>query len=45
MNFYNVARPLYLEIKPLSIGLGTGLLHVKDGMSCGHDEVPDNAIL
>ena len=45
MKFYDVARPLYLETNASSISIGTGLLQVKDGMNCWHDEVLDNAIL
>ena len=45
MKFYDLARPLYLETDASIISLGTGLLQLKDGMSCGHDEVPDNAVL
>ena len=45
MKFYDVARPLFLETDASGIGFGAGLLQVRDGMNCGHDEVPDNAIL
>ena len=45
MKFYNVLRPLYLEIDASGIGLGTGFLQVKDGMNCGHNEIPGNAKL
>ena len=43
--FYDVARSLYLETDASSISLEAGLLQVKDGMNCGHNEKPDNAIL
>ena len=45
MKFYDVARPLYLEIDTLGIGLGARLLQARDGMNCGHDKIPDNALL
>ena len=45
MIFHNVSRPLYLETDALGVNLGTTLLKVKDGMNCGHDEVPDNTTL
>ena len=45
MKFYDAARPLYLENNAFGIGLGAGLLLVRNGMNCGHDEIPDNAVL
>ena len=33
MKFYDAARPLYLENDASSIGLGAGLLQVRDGMN------------
>ena len=45
MKFYDVARSLYLETDTSGIGLGAGLLQVRDGMNSGHDKVPDNVIL
>ena len=44
MNFYDVARHLYLETNASGIGLETRLLHVMDDRNCGCDEIPDNAI-
>ena len=38
-------RPLYLKIVVSGVGLGAGLLYVKEEMNCGHDEVPDNVTL
>ena len=35
----------YTSIDKSGIGLGAGLLQVRDGMNCWHDETPDNAIL
>ena len=45
LKFYDVARPLYLETYVSSFSLLAGLLQVRDDMNCGHDEIPDNAIL
>ena len=45
MKFYGVARHLYLETDASGISLGAGLLQVRDGINCGHDEIPDNTIL
>ena len=45
MTFYDATRPLYLETKASINSLGTGLLQVRDGMNCSHDEVSNNAIL
>ena len=39
MKFYDVLKSLYLKMDRV------GLLQVRGGMNCGHDEVPDNAIL
>ena len=43
--FYDASRPLYMETDVLGVNLGVRLLQVRDGMNCGHDEVPDNATL
>ena len=45
VEFYDTARPLYLEIDASGVSLGARLLKVRDGMNYGHDEVPDNATL
>ena len=45
MKFYNAARSLYLETDTSRIGIGAGLLLVRDGMNCRFDKIPDNAIL
>ena len=45
MKCYNASRPWYLETDALGVSLGARLLHVRDGMNSGHDEVQDNAIL
>ena len=36
---------LYLKGDASGVSLGARLLQVRDGMNCGHDEVPNNAIL
>ena len=43
--FYNETRPLYLEVGACGVGLGPGLLHMKDGMNCAQDEVADNTTM
>ena len=43
--FYDASRPLYLEIDASGLSFGAGLLQVREGMNCGHDEVPDNLTL
>ena len=45
MKYYNVRKPLNLEMDTSGVGLGTTLLHVRDDLSCRYDEVPDNAML
>ena len=45
MKFYDVAKPLYLEMDISSVSLGARSLQVRVGMNCRHDEVPDNATL
>ena len=45
MKVYNMSRPLYLEIDAAGVGLGAELLQLRDGMNCGHDEVPDSVTL
>ena len=45
MKFYDTSRPLYLGTDASGIGLGVRLLQVRDGMNCGHEKVPDNAVL
>ena len=45
MKFDDASRPLYLETDASGADLGAGLLQVKEGMNCWHDEVPDNATL
>ena len=36
---------IYLEMDASGIGLGAGLLHMIEGMNCGHDEGPHNVTL
>ena len=45
VNFYDEARLLCLETDALGIGLGAGLLQVRNGMNCRCDKVPGNATL
>ena len=44
-NFIQKLDPLYLETDTSGICLGAKLLQVREGMNCGHDKIPDNAIL
>ena len=44
MKFLDVVRALYLETDLSGIEPEAALLQVRDGMSCGCDEVLDNAI-
>ena len=45
MKFYDALKPLYLKKDVSGIDLGAGLLQVRQGMNCGHDEVPKNVTL
>ena len=45
MKFYDETYPLYLETYTSGIGLSTGLLHTRDGMTYPKDTTPDNTIL
>ena len=45
MKFYDESRPLYLETDASGVGLGDGLLQVRESMICGCDEIPDDATL
>ena len=45
MKIYDAARPLHLENDAFGISLAAGLLQVRDGIDCGHDEASDNVIL
>ena len=45
MKFYDASRPLHLEIDASGVGLGDGLLQVKDGMNCRCDEVLENTTM
>ena len=38
-------RPLYLETDASAIGLGAGLLQIRDRMNCPQDKTPQNNIL
>ena len=45
MAFYNEKEQLYLETDVSGVGLGAGLLQVRDDMQFSRNEVPDNAVL
>ena len=45
MKFYDASRLLYLETDASGVSPGAGLLQVRDGRNCEHDEVPDNTAL
>ena len=42
MKFYNERQLLDLEIDVSDDGLGQGLLQLREGINCPHDEAPDN---
>ena len=44
INFYDKKKALYLETDIFGVGLGTGLLQTRKGMSCPRDDTPDNNI-
>ena len=45
MEFYDETKPLYLETDASRVGLGAGLLQIRDGMNYPQDEAPNNNIL
>ena len=45
MKFYDTPKSLYLETDASGVSLGARLLHIRDGMNCGCDELPDNAAM
>ena len=45
MKFYNERELLQLETDVSGIGLGSGLLQVREGVNCPSDETPDNTAL
>ena len=45
MKFCDISRPLHLDTDASCVGLGVGLLQIREGMNCGHDDVPDNVTL
>ena len=45
MKFYDASRPPHLETDASGVRLRARLLQIRDGMNCGHDEIPDNTML
>ena len=45
MKLYDASKLLYLETDTCDIGLGAGILQVRDIMNCDWDEVLDNTAL
>ena len=45
MKLCGTRKSLFIEIDASGIGLGTGLLQVRDGMKCTHDDTLDNTLL
>ena len=45
MKLYDWKEPLYLESDTFGIGLGVGLLQVREEMNCWNDTAVDNFIL
>ena len=45
MKLYHTSRTLQLQTDASSVYLGPGLLHIRDGMNCGCEKIPDNATL
>ena len=42
---YGETRPLYLETDVSGLGLGVGLLQIRDGINCPQDVALDNSML
>ena len=45
IRFYNKKEPVYLETNTIGVGLGTGLLQVRDGIYYPKDIAPENTIV
>ena len=45
MQFYDAARPLYMDTDASEISLRVRLLQVREDMNCRHDKIWDNEIL
>ena len=45
LKFYDTRQPMYLKIDTPDIGLGSGLLQVRERMTCAYDKTPDNKML
>ena len=43
--FFYVSRPLYLGIDASGVGLRDRVLHARDGVNYGHDNVPENTTM
>ena len=45
MMFYDENEPQYLETDAFGVGLGVGLLQIREKINCPYDEAPDNTVL
>ena len=45
MKFYDTRNPLYLQSDVSGFGLSTGLLQIRHGVNCTHDNTTNDTIL